>query len=394
MIGNCIICQIDKKLNIIDDYKVCLNCFHIVKDKINNNFEKKEKENENANENRIQKYLYNIFNYKTRVSSVNYIDNNLIYTEYLFREIESMIKSRPQESPKLKIASIHSNNTFILDEIRKRFNVDTISISENFNPSYFSNHKCYKLSLEIYTNNSNLHECNYDSFDIIILNDMLNYIDDPVYILNKCKMICNKNAQIYSVNLHTSILLSLNYININKNTNHVFNTNSMKTLCKYSDLVLDDSFSINNDQNLNLQIYKIINKDHENEDEKIPNSKITECLYNEICLGLYNISPYYYLKHYWDTYFKICNITFDKYRNKNFTIVGISDSLIQVNTGNYLKLDEYINEDDINQKLKDKRKILFVILNYEKYQIVFDKLNNYLTNRNHLIFDIDNLIVE
>lgn len=402
MTKNCIICQIDNKLyNIIDNYHVCLNCFHIVKEKISNdkikelrnrlndNFEKKE------NENCIQKYLYNIFNYKTRASSVNYIDNNSIYTEYLFSEIESLVKSRPQGSPKLKIASVYANNTFILDEIRKRFNVDTISISEHFNPSYFSPHKCYKLSLEIYANNCNLHECNYDSFDLIILNDMLDYVDEPIYILNKCKMICNTNAQIYSVNLHTSILLSLNYININKNTNHIFNTNSIKTLCKYSNFVLDDSFSINNDQNLNLQIYKITNGKYENENEKIPNPKIIDCLYNEICLGLYNISSVPYLKDYWDTYFKIWNITFDKYRNKNFTIIGISDSNIKVNTGNYLKIDEYINEIDINQNLKqDNRKILFVILNYEKYQIIYDKLNNYLTSRNHFIFDIDNLIVE
>lgn len=402
MIGNCIICNIDKKLNIIDNYDVCLNCFHIVKDKVVSNDRMKELQNRlndnfkrEENENRIQKYLYNIFNYKAKAANVNYIDNNSIYTEYLFGEIESVIKSRPQGSPKLKIASVHANNTFILDEIRKRFNVNTISISENFNPSYFSPHKCYKLSLEIYANNCDLHECNYDSFDIVILNDMLHYVDDPVYILNKCKMICNKNAQIYSVNLHTSILLSLNYININKNTNHIFNTNSIKTLCKYSNLVLDDSFSINNNQNLNLQIYKITNDKQENEDEKIPNPKIIDCLYNEISLGLYNSSPYYYLKNYWDTYFKICNITFNKYRNKNFTIVGIRDSLIQVNTGNYLEIDEYINEDDINQNLKqDKRKVLFVILNYEKYQTTFDKLNNYLTSRNHLIFDIDNLIVE
>jgi len=398
---NCIICQIDKLLyNIIDDYHVCLHCFHVIKDSEHNEHSEQndhEGHNDKIKEKEMKKYFYKIFNYKPRKSTVNYVEDESFYTEYLFGEIESLIKSRPSGSPKLKIASIDANNTFILDEIRKRFDVNTTSISENFNPSYFSPHKCYKLPLEIYANNYNLQECNYDSFDIIILNDMLHYVDNPVDILNKCKRVCNKNAQIYSVNLHTSILVSLNYININRNINHIFNTNSMKTTCKYSHLVLDNSFFINNDKNCNTQIYKIINNQNEDEDERIPNQNIVESLYDEICLGLYNITPYYYIRDYWDTYFQMCNITFNKYRNKNFRIIGIRDSLRMVN--NSIEIDEYIYEIDIDEMkkcIKDLYKddnVLFVILNYKKYQIIYDKLNSHLTSRNHLILDMANLIV-
>jgi hypothetical protein len=63
---------------------------------------------------------------------------------------------------------------------------------------------------------------------------------------------------------------------------------------------------------------------------------------------------------------------------------------------NNIEIDEYIDEMDIDECIKDLYKddnVLFVILNYKKYQIIYDKLNSHLTSRNHLILDMANLIV-
>ena len=109
---------------------------------------------------------------------------NSIFIQYLFKEIEDLLESKG----KINIVSIDDSDTVLLDLIKGRFsgNVKTISISEKFNPSYFSEHKCYKLSLDMYTDMDN---DIVGTFDVIILNGMCNITPDPINFLKKCKTI-------------------------------------------------------------------------------------------------------------------------------------------------------------------------------------------------------------
>ena len=432
MSENCIVCTHKKLYNIIDNFNICFNCFHVN----NQNANQKNINNKNSNQIKSNESIYD--------------SDHIIY---LLNEIGEIIekKSLPHSS-KLNILSINGKDTFILDKISEKFkfNVNTFSISENFNPSYFSSHKCYKYSLKTYCENFN-----DDSFDIILLNDTLSYTNDPIDILNKCKILCNKDTsteaklqsrqgtQIYSINLHTTVLLSLNYINIDKDINNIFNTNSMKTLCENTKFTLNDCIEFNN---LNFQMYKL-----DNNGLPITNKKIIEFLYNEITIGLYNIFPYYNLKNYWNEYLKTLNTIFDKYRTKNYTIIGINEGTLNakrvsgqgtlskvnlsvqqgtlpkvnlsVQQGTFnndkIKIDKFLTEEEsisLAKNLGSKYltepvgspsvkyltepvgspsvKYVFVILNYTKYQSICDTLNNYLKSKNHLVFDIDNLIVE
>lgn len=251
--------------NVTRDYCICFNCFHIFKysDTAKN----------------IDKKSYN-----------EEFDRRL-FLEYLFKELEGLIESKG----KINIASIDGCDTILLDLIKSRFsgNVRTTSISEKFNPSYFSDHKCYKFSLDMYVNMDN-----YDTFDVIILNGSLDYISDPISLLKKCKMICNNSGYIYSIILHVSVLFSLDYINTI--TTNIWTTHSVKKLCQYSEMLLSDIFKVSNS---NDRIYKIC-KDIFTDKLVKP---ILEELYDEICQGFYNIERYDYIKQFWTTYIEMCN---------------------------------------------------------------------------------------
>jgi SAM-dependent methyltransferase len=259
---------------ITPDYSICLSCFHISK-------------------------LNTITNVPLYTKANRAIIYNDVFLQYLFRELEDLIGSKN----KINIASVDGFDTIILDLIKSRFSGDvkTTSISEKFNPSYFSDHKCYKLSLDMYTSMDN-----YDKFDVIILNSSLDYISDPISLLKRCKMICNNDGCIYTMNLHVSILLSFDYINTV--TEHIWSTHSVKKLCKYSELLLSDTYKVpilDGEVPLpysNYRIYKILNCDN-NDDEWT--TKILEDVYDEICKGFYDIESYRCIKKFWSLYMNL-----------------------------------------------------------------------------------------
>jgi SAM-dependent methyltransferase len=208
-----------------------------------------------------------------------------MFIQFLFKEIEDLIESKS----KINVVSIDGSDTDLLDLIKSRFsgNVNTISISEKFNPSYFSEHKCYKLSLDMYVNMDN-----YDTFDVIILNGMCNITPDPINLLKKCKMICNSDGVIYSMKLNVSVLLSRN-VELFNNTRHIWTTHSVKKLCQYSEMLLSDIYKVPNSNN---KIYTIC-KGRRQGNEKLT-KPIVEDLYDEMCYGFYDFALYQYIKHW------------------------------------------------------------------------------------------------
>ena len=209
---------------------------------------------------------------------------NSIFIQYLFKEIEDLLESKG----KINIVSIDDSDTVLLDLIKGRFsgNVKTISISEKFNPSYFSEHKCYKLSLDMYTDMDN---DIVGTFDVIILNGMCNITPDPINFLKKCKTICNSDGYIYSMKLNVSVLLARS-LDALINTRHIWTTHSVKKLCQYSEMLLSDIYKV---PDSNYKIYKIAKNN-----DKLT-TPIVEDLYDEMCYGFYNIALYQYIKHFW-----------------------------------------------------------------------------------------------
>jgi SAM-dependent methyltransferase len=261
----CIICRQVNTFNILQDYCICFNCFHISK------YLEKAKCGEPTS---------NSDNNKNVKESCN-----SIFLQYLFKEIEEKNIQLIESKSKINVVSINGSDTVLLDLIKSRFsgNVKTISISENFNPSYFSEHKCYKLSLDMYTDMDN-----YDTFDVIILNGMCNITPDPIHLLKKCKTICNSDGYIYSMKLNASVLLSRSPEPL-INTRHIWTTHSVKKLCQYSEMLLSDIYKVPESNN---KIYKIAKNN-----DKLT-TPIVEDLYDEMCYGFYNIALYQYIKHW------------------------------------------------------------------------------------------------
>jgi hypothetical protein len=289
----CIICRQVNTFNILQDYCICFNCFH------------------------ISRYLTN----GEPISSTRYLTNgeptsntnnnknikescNSIFLQYLFKEIEEKNIHLIESKSKINVVSIDGSDTDLLDLIKSRFNgnVNTISISEKFNPSYFSEHKCYKLSLDMYVNMDNYDTFTEDfdkrqgTFDVIILNGMCNITTDPINLLKKCKMICNSDGVIYSMKLNVSVLLSRNMELLN-NTMHIWTTHSVKKLCQYSEMLLSNIYKVPNSNN---KIYKIAKGTRQGNDKLT--RPIVEDLYDEMCYGFYNIALYQYIKHFWNTF--------------------------------------------------------------------------------------------
>jgi len=289
----CIICRQVNTFNILQDYCICFNCFH------------------------ISRYLTN----GEPISSTRYLTNgeptsntnnnknikescNSIFLQYLFKEIEEKNIHLIESKSKINVVSIDGSDTDLLDLIKSRFNgnVNTISISEKFNPSYFSEHKCYKLSLDMYVNMDNYDTFTEDfdkrqgTFDVIILNGMCNITPDPINLLKKCKMICNSDGVIYSMKLNVSVLLSRNMELLN-NTMHIWTTHSVKKLCQYSEMLLSNIYKVPNSNN---KIYKIAKGTRQGNDKLT--RPIVEDLYDEMCYGFYNIALYQYIKHFWNTF--------------------------------------------------------------------------------------------
>lgn len=254
----CIICRQVNTFNILQDYCICFNCFHISK------YLKDSEPTSNSDNNK---------NVKESCNS--------IFLQYLFKEIEDLIESKS----KINVVSINGSDTILLDLIKSRFsgNVKTISISEKFNPSYFSEHKCYKLSLDMYTGMDN-----YDTFDVIILNGCT---PDPIHLLKKCKTICNSDGYIYSMKLNASVLLTQSLEPL-INKRHIWTTHSVKKLCQYSEMLLSDIYKVPESNN---KIYKIAKNN-----DKLT-KPIVEDLYDEMCYGFYNITLYQYIKHFWSS---------------------------------------------------------------------------------------------
>lgn len=256
----CIVCRCTGYNNFYSTYLYCNNCFHIQKKKLNN----KEVQNK----------------------QIQYAQS--VYNQVIVNRIRTL------NCDSYKILNLGDTNTFILDEIHdvlltktSKYNIQTVSLSTLFNPSFFSKHNCHKFTLSEYI--TDIIKDKYGSFDVIILNDVLNYTDDPQTILKCCDQLSHSNTVIFSINLHTRIFSSLKLFKIDNNVNSIFNTNSMKQLCYAVDMQLDNSLSINEWNLFTIKHGK----------EVLTTQNIIDTLYDEIVMNTYCTSLYYILSNYW-----------------------------------------------------------------------------------------------
>lgn len=335
----CIICNNNIQIDFInlsnDIYlKICNNCFHI---QSNND-----------------KCIYKKLNTKNR----------------LFNLIVKNIESNKFNNT-IKILNINDTNTKILDDLYFIYNknIKTISLSNLFNPSFFSKHTCYKGDLSDWT--FEMLKNIFDTFDIIILNSTLTFNTNINDILEKCKKLSNKNTILFSTsydisNIHSHVF----FFNLNNNIKNIFNTNSMNRLCNKHNLQLINKHEVpykENFDNTETETQKYYNK-HVIYEFGLNNNNtseiITEYLYNEITLNLYDENIYKTISNNWIKNYNLFNEIIQKYNSQNYNIVILDKSyrnLIDINKNN---INLITNLNDIN--INDKN--IFIIFDFENFE--------------------------
>lgn len=317
--------------------------------------------------------------------------NETMFMKFIFNTINNY-----RSDKRLKILNINDNDTNLLDTLFTnitnftripRTYVNTVSLSLNFRPSYFSKHKCYR---DILSENSIRYlKSNYNSFDIIIFNTTLLTCKNPNEILKICKELCNLNTNIFLVNYHS--IDPIDYLIIDKNVKNLFTTNSLKLLCTNNNFELNDVYTENN-----YSFYKI----NYSRLDKISES-IVSTLYDEININMYGSDTYFKINLDWyNTLFETHKLL-DKYILNKYEVIYISqckccigDNFIYNNDKIKYKINDLTK---LNSILKKHGKYIFIIFNLDN-DIINDLKNNLskikLDNIKCLIYDIKNLITD
>jgi hypothetical protein len=311
--------------------------------------------------------------------------NKDIYKYHILESIESIKKYNTNNT--YKILNVNDINTDILDEVCKsllqktsKYNIKTVSISTLFNRSFFSKHNCSKLKLSDYT--SDIIKKEHDTFDVIILNDILTYTNNPLDILKSCEKLSNENTIIFSINLHTRVFSSMKLFTMDKNINSIFNTNSMKRLCHYSGMQLSNC-TIIDEWNLFTLKHGM---------EKDSSKIIIDTLYTEMITNIYNKELYEVLSDYLKKYKSNLQNTILKYKSIDYNIIAISSLENDFMYLNFYK-DYYINSNNIDQlrRFDNDEKYIIIIYDYLNFNEIKTKIKQ-ISDKNFLFFDICNFI--
>lgn len=312
------------------------------------------------------------------------------YKEFILK----CIKDNHKNKSRIKVLCINDNNTILLDRLLNdisyitdlpKTSIYTVSLSLNFNPSYFSKHKCYKDIL----NQDSLQylKDQHNSFDIIILNTTLITSKYPDNILKMCSHLCNANSSIIGINYYS--INPIDYMNLDKSFIHFFNTNSLKHICEKNALQLC---------NISLNSYYSFYEISSNHTKQLKYDIISN-LYNEITHNIYAIDLYNQITLQWFNTLNETTKLLDRYRSTKYKLVSITDC-------NCCSPDHLLyNNETIDYNINEltKSKLNDILENNQKY--IFITFNNSDKNNLHkylkelkiqdiqcLIYDINNLI--
>jgi len=362
MILNCIICDnsLEDLILLNDNQKLmyCTNCFHISQNKQTNK------------SHRVVSICKEILNFKE-----NYVQMCL----------EKIRKRFYDKNDKPNILCINDNSTFLLDAIKKEYpHAKTVSLSNYFNPSFFSKH--YHDKDEI--NESSIERIvkSFETFDFIFVNTTLNGSNDPEHFLQLCKRVSNKSTNIVCVTFH-SILMSCYYLmNFNSDILNIFNTNSLKLLCERNDLMIKQTEHLTSD----LNVYTITNV---TKSDVAKSDVLSEVLYEEITHDTYDNDTYDTIKHFWVRNLFTLQSTIDKYKRQDFKIIGINKCECCLANTYYTKLhnvDLTCNLSEISKRINVFNKndnFVFIIFDYNNFFNKSSKLASEVNVTKSLILD-------
>ena len=255
-------------------------------------------------------------------------------------------------------------------------------------------------------------EIKYKAFDIIFIDNVLESVVDPGYILELCKSLMHENSIIIAQTRHKNMITDTKFIKACHEQISYFNINSMKILCQKKRLILNYI----TEAHFNYTNYPIHNHCYRQDFlfeirlKKTKDSNVIKMLLDDIEKDTYSLTTY--------QEFGIKSVKFKnefhnlllEYYLENKPIIGFCNNGENIHTllnfcqdvhiGKYIS---YIIDENIERENKltpgtniqiihiDRLKMLethdilyFIIFDYENYHYIVTKLKKYLKDIFHL----------
>jgi len=271
-----------------------------------------------------------------------------------FKEFAEKVLLETNKKDTIKILEIACNDCSLLDEFYKYNSEELKIITVGVDPArnIYENISRNKKEHDIYCNffNEKIIEQlknKYETFDIIIAQNVIAHIDYPNIFLSYIKELMDDNTNTYIQTSQKNMILENQFDTIYHEHLSFFNTNSMNIIVKNNNLILNNIYE--NNIHGTSYIFKI-NK-HKND-----NYNLNEILEKEEKLGLYNKKTYdnYTLKciQYKNNFLnKIIN-----YKLNNFQIIAFGSTAKSMTIFNYCNItnkhiDFIIDENELKQGL-------------------------------------------
>lgn len=323
---------------------------------------------------------------------------------------EEFAKKCVNEKNQLQVLDIACNDGSQLDAFKLIYpNTITVGVDPAENLSVISklkghdifcdffNESCHNLIIEKYGKNS---------FDIIIAQNVFAHINYPNEFLKMCSELLSIDGKLYIQTSQANMILNNEFDTAYHEHISFFNTNSMKILCYNQNLVLYNTSKV--DIHGTSYLFEI----HKQNNYEYGNTITT--LYEEIDKELYNINTYieYPLK---------CNIYKNNFSNilleyklKKYKIIGFGSTAKSNTLLNYCKFDntiiDYIIDEnilkhglltpgsnilitdiDVLKNLDENENYLIIILAWNFYNEILDKILEIININNFDILNINPL---
>jgi nucleoside-diphosphate-sugar epimerase/2-polyprenyl-3-methyl-5-hydroxy-6-metoxy-1,4-benzoquinol methylase len=271
-----------------------------------------------------------------------------------FKEFAEKVLLETNKKGIIKILEIACNDCSLLDEFYKYNSEELKIITVGVDPArnIYENISSNKKEHDVYCNffNEKIIEQlknKYQTFDIIIAQNVIAHIDYPNLFLSYVKELMDDNTNVYIQTSQKNMILENQFDTIYHEHLSFFNTNSMNIIVKNNDLILNNVYE--NEIHGTSYIFKI-NK-HKND-----NSNFNEILEKEEKLGLYDKKTY-------DNYTLKCvqykNNLLNKiidYKLNDFQIIAFGSTAKSMTVFNYCNItnkyiDFIIDENELKQDL-------------------------------------------
>lgn len=364
----CIICNRNLqyqfiKLNIFKQFFYCDYCYHI--------------QSHNSNTQSL-----NNLTYKNRVEIYSHICDRILETDLSTRTSIKVLLLNGTHN-----FAADTSNEYIDYKLSAKFLFLTMCDAYNINIPVQLDMKLlnYTDETENEINYMDVHDSDQESesresFDIVIINDILMQTRDPKKtLLDIIQNWCSESTYIYTTSIGSNIITHKHFYKLTSVWS-VFNVNSMKILC--------DTVNSRNELDYNIELNRVhllkdTNYVFELHNELTHDTNVTRMLLMDVNNDLYSSNVYDNYKYECEIYKNtLCNLIMS-FKINGYKIIGYSNINDESNIIDYCLLFKYIDKLLLNTNyitdtliMNDNEKYAFIIFSWQDESDIIYKIRN------------------